>query len=96
MACTSRRRSASWKLSQFGNATTQLPLLTTPARSFASGHGLRCVPCIALLLSTLGCRLLQATHQSSQITQRSHTQERAGATIGRSIRGRCGHGKRSF
>ena len=97
MACTSRRRSSSWKLSQVGNATTQPPpLLATPARSFASGHSLSCVPRIALLLSTLSCCLLQATHQGSQVTQRSHAQQRAGTTIGRSIRGRCGHGKRSF
>ena len=96
MACTSRRRSSSWKLSQVGNATTQRPLLATPARSFASGHGLSCVPCIALLLSTRGCRLLQATHQGSQVTQRGHAQQRTGTTIGRFIRGRCGHGKRSF
>jgi hypothetical protein len=87
MACTSWRRSASWKLSQVGNVTTQLPLLTTPARSFASGHGLRCVPCIALLLSTLDCRLLQATYQGSQVTQCGHAQQRAGAAVGRSIRG---------
>jgi hypothetical protein len=47
------------------------------------------VLCIALLLSVLGRRLLQVTHQRGQITQRGDAEQRASGAFRRSILGRC-------